>query len=221
MFIYIYIYVYICEYVYTYLCIHIYTYTCIYTCIYMEYASSFHTSIYPSILISMYLALYLAFCPSTWGEPGLSYVCVSGWRCLPPFDLWSCTWAKWIYLYCFINSCRAPLKVPCTPKWFDFEFPLLKTTKLWVETRSCTWTTRIYLERLLHSCRAPFLNEAVAVRHVFEVHSDSGQTVRHLRNPGRKLSNPFELSRVSTGFLLVPTGFAHWAIFWFLFVYLS
>jgi len=28
------------------------------------------------------------------------------------------------------------LKVPCAPKWFDFEFPVIKMTKLWVETRS-------------------------------------------------------------------------------------
>jgi len=28
--------------------------------------------------------------------------------------------------------------VPCAPKWLDFEFPILKTTKLQVETRSCT-----------------------------------------------------------------------------------
>ena len=30
------------------------------------------------------------------------------------------------------------LKVPCVPKRFDFEFPIIKTTKLLVETRSCT-----------------------------------------------------------------------------------
>jgi len=35
------------------------------------------------------------------------------------------------------------LKVPCAPKWNDFEFPIIKTTKLWVETRSGTWAKRI------------------------------------------------------------------------------
>jgi len=35
------------------------------------------------------------------------------------------------------------LKVLCTPKWNDFEFPVIKTTKLVVETRSCTWAKRI------------------------------------------------------------------------------
>jgi len=35
------------------------------------------------------------------------------------------------------------LEVLCTPKWNDFEFSLIKTTKLVVETRSCTWAKRI------------------------------------------------------------------------------
>jgi len=48
-----------------------------------------------------------------------------------------------------------PLKVLCAPKWNDFEFPIIKTTKLLVETRSGTWAKRFYLERLLSSCRAP------------------------------------------------------------------
>jgi len=30
------------------------------------------------------------------------------------------------------------VKVPCVPKKFDSEFPIIKTTKLLVETRSCT-----------------------------------------------------------------------------------
>jgi len=30
------------------------------------------------------------------------------------------------------------LKEPCAPKWNDFEFPIIKTTKLLVETRSGT-----------------------------------------------------------------------------------
>jgi len=47
------------------------------------------------------------------------------------------------------------LKVPYAPKWFDFEFPILQTTKLFVETCSCTWAKRVYLYRLLRSCRAP------------------------------------------------------------------
>jgi len=47
------------------------------------------------------------------------------------------------------------LKVPCAPKWFDVEFPLIKTTKLLVKTRSCTWAKRIYPSRLVSSSRAP------------------------------------------------------------------
>ena len=35
------------------------------------------------------------------------------------------------------------LKVLCAPKWNDFEFPIIKTTKLLVETRSGTWAKRI------------------------------------------------------------------------------
>jgi len=50
----------------------------------------------------------------------------------------SCTWAKRIYIWRLLSCCRAPLKVPCAPKWFDSEFPIIKTTKLVVETRSCT-----------------------------------------------------------------------------------
>jgi len=30
------------------------------------------------------------------------------------------------------------VKVPCAPKRFDFEFPITKTTKLLLITRSCT-----------------------------------------------------------------------------------
>jgi len=44
-------------------------------------------------------------------------------------------------LYCWATG--QPLKVLCTPKWNDFEFPLIKTTKLLVEPRSCTWAKRI------------------------------------------------------------------------------
>jgi len=33
---------------------------------------------------------------------------------------------------------RRRVEVPCAPKWFDFEFPIIKTTKLVVETRPCT-----------------------------------------------------------------------------------
>jgi len=47
------------------------------------------------------------------------------------------------------------LKVHCAPKWFDSEFPLSKTTKLLVETRSYTWTKQIYPQHLISSCRAP------------------------------------------------------------------
>jgi len=36
------------------------------------------------------------------------------------------------------------LKVPCAPKWFDFESPLIKTTKPLVQTRSGTRAKRIY-----------------------------------------------------------------------------
>ena len=35
------------------------------------------------------------------------------------------------------------LKLPCAPKWNDFEFPIIKTTKVLVETRSGTWAKRI------------------------------------------------------------------------------
>jgi len=35
------------------------------------------------------------------------------------------------------------LKVPCAPKWNDFEFPIIKTTKPLVKTRSCTGAKRI------------------------------------------------------------------------------
>jgi len=38
---------------------------------------------------------------------------------------------------------RSLLKVLCAPKWNDFEFPIIKTTKLLVETRSGTWAKRI------------------------------------------------------------------------------
>jgi len=48
-------------------------------------------------------------------------------------------------------------KVSCTPNWFEFEFPLIKTTKLWVETRLRTWAKRIYPKRLISSCRAPLV----------------------------------------------------------------
>jgi len=58
-------------------------------------------------------------------------------------DTRSCTWAKRIYPSRWIRSCRAPLKVLCAPKWNDFEFPIIKTTKLLVETRSGTWAKRI------------------------------------------------------------------------------
>ena len=37
------------------------------------------------------------------------------------------------------------LKVPCAPKWFDFEFPIIKPTNLLVETRTCTGAKRVYL----------------------------------------------------------------------------
>jgi len=30
------------------------------------------------------------------------------------------------------------LKVPCAPKRFDFELPIIKTTNIFVEIRSCT-----------------------------------------------------------------------------------
>jgi len=48
-----------------------------------------------------------------------------------------------------------PFKVPCAPKWFDFELPIIKTTKLLVKTGSGTWVGWIYPDRLLSSCRAP------------------------------------------------------------------
>ena len=46
------------------------------------------------------------------------------------------------------STARGPLRqlglrVPCALKWNDFEFPIIKTTKLLVETRSCTWARRI------------------------------------------------------------------------------
>jgi len=44
---------------------------------------------------------------------------------------------------CPKNQTKIGLKVLCTSKWFDFEIPLIKTTKLLVETRSCTWAKRI------------------------------------------------------------------------------
>jgi len=47
------------------------------------------------------------------------------------------------------------LKLPCAPKWFDFKFPLIKTTKLLVKTHSCKWAKQIYQERFISSCRAP------------------------------------------------------------------
>jgi len=47
------------------------------------------------------------------------------------------------------------LKVPCAPKWFVFEFPIIKTTKPLVETRSGTWAKGIYSQRLIGNCRAP------------------------------------------------------------------
>jgi len=50
------------------------------------------------------------------------------------------------------------LKVPRAPKWFDFEFPIIKTKKLLVETRSGTWAKRIYPCRSISSCRAPLKN---------------------------------------------------------------
>jgi len=43
------------------------------------------------------------------------------------------------YLYCK-HSQKTSLKVPFAPKWFDFELPIIKTTKLLVETRSCAWS---------------------------------------------------------------------------------
>jgi len=47
------------------------------------------------------------------------------------------------------------LKVSCAPKWFDLEFPTIKTTKLVVETRLGTRATRMYPWRLISSYRAP------------------------------------------------------------------
>jgi len=53
-----------------------------------------------------------------------------------------------LYLYLYMHTCihthLNSLKVPCTPKWFDFESPLIKTTKLWVDPRSGIWATRMY-----------------------------------------------------------------------------
>ena len=61
-------------------------------------------------------------------------------------------------LKCQVYSERdTPLKVPCAPKCIDFELPIIKTTKLLVETRSCTGAKRIYPWRFSSSCRAPFI----------------------------------------------------------------
>jgi len=49
------------------------------------------------------------------------------------------------------------LEVLCAPKWFDYEFPTIKTTKLLVETRSGTWAKQIYPLRFISSCRAPLI----------------------------------------------------------------
>jgi len=38
-------------------------------------------------------------------------------------------------LNAFFRALGFAVKVPCAPKWFDFEFPIIKTTKLLVETR--------------------------------------------------------------------------------------
>ena len=51
---------------------------------------------------------------------------------------------------------KSTLKVPCAPKSFDLEFPIIKTTKLSVEKRSGTRAERSYLKRFMRSCRAPF-----------------------------------------------------------------
>ena len=49
------------------------------------------------------------------------------------------------------------LKVACAPKWFSCEFPLIKTTKLLVETRSGIWAKRICPSWFFYSCRAPLI----------------------------------------------------------------
>ena len=42
------------------------------------------------------------------------------------------------YVEAFVHESIIPLKVFCAPKRNDFEFPIIKTTKLLVETRSGT-----------------------------------------------------------------------------------
>jgi len=48
------------------------------------------------------------------------------------------------------------LKMPCAPTCFGFEFSIIKTKKLLVETRSGTWAKRIYPVRFISSCTDTF-----------------------------------------------------------------
>jgi len=58
----------------------------------------------------------------------------------PPVSRGSSPWKVLeICVFLYINL----LKVPCAPKWNGFEFPIIKTTKLLVETRAGTWAKRI------------------------------------------------------------------------------
>jgi len=84
------------------------------------------------------------------GFPGTSEFLHGGVRVIS--SLCVCVRVPFVYK----PSRKSGWKVPCAPKWFGFEYTIIKTTNLLVETCSGTWAKRIYLWRLISSCRAPF-----------------------------------------------------------------
>ena len=142
LFIYLYIYLYMCVYIY------IHTYLYIYIYLHQTYMHTYGWPFFP-FFVKTQVLVYPTNTPLYRHISAHRHRCGST-QCTSPLMYVSCFLVVVIVFFFFFYNFdlssypRCSLKVPCAPKWFDFEIPPIKTTNLLVETRSCTWAKRIH-----------------------------------------------------------------------------